>query len=301
MSRFTRLPSSALRLTGADRLDFVQGQMTANLRAAPTPGMVPACFLNVKGQIEHFARVYRRADDVYLHLDAGAAPALAARLKKYIIFDAVEVQDISGVLSTVHLWQEALPGWDAAGPAVQSLELGGGAVLAARVSRTGEPGLDLHYLARHGAGVLPLLGEEVPFAQLEGARIAAGLPDVGQDGWAGSLLQEVGLDGEGGAISYRKGCYVGQEIMARLEARGKTRHALTRLAARDASQTLPGHTDILLEDKVVGVTGAAAGPLALAKLRKDVPQGALLTVSGVEAQAWPAEVATPATSSSVPG
>ena len=62
MTAFTRLPSSALRLTGPDRLDFVQGQMTANLKAAPTPGMVPACFLNVRGgQIEQFARVYRRA------------------------------------------------------------------------------------------------------------------------------------------------------------------------------------------------------------------------------------------------
>jgi len=120
MSRFTRLPSSALRLTGPDRLDFVQGQMTANVKAAPTPGMVPACFLNVRGQIEHFARVYRRADDLYLHLDdpgtpGEAAAQLAARLKKYIIFDQVEVQDVSGVLASVHVWDGVPQGWDPAG------------------------------------------------------------------------------------------------------------------------------------------------------------------------------------------
>ncbi|WP_425145968.1 YgfZ/GcvT domain-containing protein [Deinococcus sp.] len=293
MSRLTRLPSSALRLTGADRLDFVQGQMTANLGAAPTPGMVPACFLNVRGQIEHFARVYRRADDIYLHLDAGAAPGLAARLKKYIIFDQVQVQDVSELLSTLHLWGQDLPGWNAAGTDVQSFELGGGAVLAARVNRTGTPGLDVHYLSGHEADLLPLLGQEAPFAELEAARIRAGISDVVQDGWQGSLLQEVGLED---AVSYRKGCYVGQEIMARLEARGKTRYALTRLEALEAAQTLPAHSDILLLDpnsadeeqvgrKVVGQTGASAGAEALAKLRKDLPAGAVLLVGSVQARA----------------
>ncbi|GGR02538.1 CAF17-like 4Fe-4S cluster assembly/insertion protein YgfZ [Deinococcus ruber] len=284
MSRFTRLPSSALRLTGPDRLDFVQGQMTANLKAAPTPGMVPACFLNVKGQIEQFARVYRRPDDVYLHLDAGAAVALAARLKKYIIFDQVEVQDVSEVLATLHVWSEDLSGWNGEGADVQQFQLGGGVVLTARVNRTGTPGLDVHYLQQHGAEVLGLLGQEVPFAELEAARIQAGISDVGRDGWAGSLLQEVGLDGEiGGAISYRKGCYVGQEIMARLEARGKTRYALTRLEA--VADALPAHTEILLDGRAVGVTGASAGAQALAKLRKDVPHGALLTVGTAQARA----------------
>ena len=280
MSSFTRLPSSALRLTGADRLDFVQGQMTGNIKAAPTPGMVPACFLNVKGQIEQFARIYRRADDVYLHLDAGAAPALAARLKKYIIFDQVEVQDVSEVLATLHLWNEDLPGWNAAGTDVQTFELGGGVVVAARVNRTGTPGLDVHYLQRHEAELLPLLGQELPFKKLEAARIQAGLSDVGRDGWAGSLLQEVGLDD---AISYRKGCYVGQEIMARLEARGKTRYALTRLEA--LADALPAHTEILLDGRAVGVTGASAGAVAIAKLRKDVSPEALLTVGTVQARA----------------
>ena len=278
MSSFTRLPSSALRLTGPDRLDFVQGQMTGNIKAAPTPGMVPACFLNVKGQIEQFARVYRRADDVYLHLDAGAAPALAARLKKYIIFDQVEVQDVSEVLATLHLWSEDLPGWNAAGADVQTFELGG-VLLAARVNRTGTPGLDVHYLKKHEAGLLPLLGQEVLFEMLEAARIQAGISDVGRDGWAGSLLQEVGLED---AISYRKGCYVGQEIMARLEARGKTRYALTRLEA--VSDALPAQSEILLDGKTVGVTGASAGVLALAKLRKDVPPEAVLTVGTVQAR-----------------
>ncbi len=286
MSRFTRLPSSALRLTGPDRLDFVQGQMTAHIKAAPTPGMVPACFLNVRGQIEQFARVYRRADDVYLHLDdlsgtGEQAAVLAARLKKYIIFDQVEVHDVTPVLASLHLWPDALAtllGWDAAGPDVQSFEFGGGVVLAGRVNRSGESGLDVHYLRQHEATLLAALAaSEVPAVELEAARIAAGLSDVVRDGWQGSLPQEVGQDA---AVSYRKGCYVGQEIMARLEARGNTRHALTLLSG----EGLPAHSEVRHGDRVVGQTGASTGRLALAKLRKDLPEDAGLRVGEVEAR-----------------
>ena len=291
MSRFTRLPSSALRLTGPDRLDFVQGQMTAHIKAAPTPGMVPACFLNVRGQIEQFARVYRRQDDIYLHLDdlsgtGEQATRLAARLKKYIIFDQVEVQDVSGVLASVHLWDQELPGWDAAGADVQSFPLGGGDVLAARVNRSGTPGLDLHYLQKHAAELLPLLGQEVPAAELEAARIGAGISDVVRDGWQGSLLQEVGQDA---AVSYRKGCYVGQEIMARLEARGNTRHALTVLSSAGPSgQNIPPHSDVLYGERVVGQTGGSTGTLALAKLRRDLPEDVQLRVGDAEVRIVPA-------------
>ena len=277
MSRFTRLPSSALRLTGPDRLDFVQGQMTAHLKAAPTPGMVPACFLNVRGQIEQFARVYRREDDVYLHLDdlsgtGQQAAALAARFRKYIIFDQVQVQDVSSVLGSLHVWNEDLNGWDAAGPDVQSFELGGGVLLVGRVNRAGTVGLDVHYLQKHETGLLTALNaQEVPPAELETARITAGISDVSRDGWQGSLPQEVGQDA---AISYRKGCYVGQEIMARLEARGHARHALTLITG----EYLPAHSEIRYAERVVGVSGASTGTLALAKLRTDLPAGAELHV-----------------------
>ena len=278
MTAFTHLPSSALRLTGDDRLDFVQGQMTNNLKAAAVPGMVPACFLSAKGQIEFFARIYKREGDVYLHLAESEAPALAARFRKYIIFDAVEVQDISEQLATVHLWDEGLPGWDAAGGDVQTYELGGGVVLVGRVNRTGAPGLDVHYLRKHGAAFLAALnGDERPFSDLEAARIRAGLSDAAQDGWAGTLPQEVGLES---AMSYRKGCYVGQEIMARLEARGNTRYHLAQLSG----EGLPAHTEIMQGGKVVGRTGGSVGDLSLARIRKDVPADTVLDVGGAAAQ-----------------
>ncbi|MBB5234572.1 CAF17-like 4Fe-4S cluster assembly/insertion protein YgfZ [Deinococcus budaensis] len=280
---WTRLPSSALRLTGADRVDFAQGQMTGDLRGAPTPGVVACCFLNVRGQIEFFARAYKRQGDVYLHLDAGQAPALAARLRRYIIFDQVELEDLSAELRTVHVWGgQGVPGWDPAGGDAQSVELAGGTVLAGRVNRAGEPGVDLHYLTRQEPEVLAALGgEETGLAQLDAARVRAGIPDVVRDGFTGTLLPEVGLDVGGllPAISYRKGCYVGQEIMARLEARGNARYHLARLAG----EGLPDHAEVTREGRAVGQAGLHAAGLSLARLRKELAQGEAVEVGGVPA------------------
>lgn len=279
---WTRIPSSSLRVTGADRVDFVQGQMTGDVRGAGVPGLVACAFLNVRGQIEQFARAYKRQDDIYLHLDAGAAPELLARLRRYIIFDQVEVQDTTDTLRTVHLWPGTdLPGWAPEGSAAQQFDWAGGQVLAGRVNRTGAPGLDLHYLARHEAEVLAALntlGTEQPLEALDTARIAAGIPDVARDSFGGVLLQEVGLDigGPLPAISYRKGCYVGQEIMARLEARGNARYRLARVSGAGLS----AHTDITQGGKVVGRTGLAVNGQALARLRKEIEPGQTVEVGG---------------------
>ena len=90
------------------------------------------------------------------------------------------------------------------------------------------------------------------------------------DRFQGMLPQEIGLDVSGPlpAISYQKGCYVGQEIMARLEARGNTRHHLARLSGE-----LTPFSEVTLDGKVVGQLGAVADGLGLAKLRKEVADG----------------------------
>ena len=289
---WTRIPSSSLRVTGADRVDFVQGQMTNDLRGAPTPGLVACAFLNVRGQIEQFARAYTRRDDIYLHLDAEQSGPLAARLRRYIIFDQVTVEDLGDTLRTIHLWSEDLPGWNPAGGAAQQFELAGSVVLAGRVNRTGAPGLDLHYLTAHEEAVLAALGsEEEPISTLDAARIRAGIPDVTRDGLTGTLPQEIGLDVGGPlpAISYRKGCYVGQEIMARLEARGNARYHLARLVG----ENLPAHAEVTRGGKVVGQSGLFAGGASLARLRKEALPGETVEVGGQPATVEPLSAAEP--------
>ena len=104
--------------------------------------------------------------------EALGCPALLARLKRYVIFDQVELEDLTDTLRTVHVWNpDDLPGWNGAGEGAQTLNLAGATVLAGRVNRTGNPGVDLHYLARHEDAVLAALaGAEVPLADLDAAR-----------------------------------------------------------------------------------------------------------------------------------
>jgi tRNA-modifying protein YgfZ len=271
---YTYLPSSAVRVTGADRLDFVQGQMTGHIKAAGSPGRVPALFLNTKGQIEYAAQIYRRDEDLYLHLAENQSQALLERFKKYIIFDAVTVQDLSETLSSLHLWgwgEGVLPkpllefqeGQDLTREiALPITDTQGMTFLASKINRSGTVGLDLHVLKRDLSSLLELIPlQEAPYSELQTARVEVGFPDALEDDFLGDLPQECGLDY---AVSYAKGCYIGQEIMARLEARGNPRYHLVRVVGED----IPSHSPLILEGKTVGKTGLSLGYTALATVRR---------------------------------
>lgn len=261
MMRYTILPNRGLRVTGEDRLAFLQGQMTNDLRGSD---MVSAAFLDPRGRVEHFARIYKREHDIYISCESDRE-VLEARFRRYIIFDQVTIETVP--VRTIHLWNEtdgAALGWQIDGGDVQQWVHEGATLLAARVNRTGREGLDLHFLESDEASLS--LPPPTSLTELDHARIHAGLPDPARDHFLGYLLPEIGLD-VGGAlpsISYRKGCYVGQEIMARLEARGNVRYELRLLKA----DNLPSHTPIFSGDREVGVTGLSTGTTALARLKK---------------------------------
>ena len=284
----SHIPSSSLRLTGPDRLDFLQGQMTAHLKAAPTPGRVAALFLGVKGQIEFFGQIYKRPEDLYVHLAAGQAEVLERRFKKYIIFDQVEVQNVSSVLSTLHLWSEiSLEVAQKLNYSLEDLEtqitqVGEMTLLISRLNRTGQSGHEVHVLNKHLEELVNLLAlEEKPYSAVQEARVRAGIPDPLEDGFLGGLPQECGLEG---AVSYKKGCYIGQEIMARLEARGNSRHHLVKLElVSGGGHNLPSHFEIERGGKKVGQTGLSVGNVVLARLRKELEDGATLDVGGSSA------------------
>ena len=146
-------------------------------------------------------------------------------------------------------------------------------MLVSEAVRGAHGGYDLHVLTKDapalfeallGAGAAPA-GEDA----LTLARVVAGLPAAETEGGEGVLPQEAGLEP---LLSYRKGCYLGQEIMARIEARGTVRRELRRLALSALPAT--GARDILKGGKVVGRLGAVAihpeeGVVGLGVVRKD--------------------------------
>lgn len=282
---YTLLPYSGLRITGADRMDFTTGQMTAHLKAATAPSRLPSLFLNVRGQIEFWAQTYRREKDLYIHLAAPAVLELKRRLERYIVFDQVGMEDLSSVLTSLHVTGadhvllESL-GYDMQQKETQETEWNGQTLLISKIQRTQSMGFDIHCLSTHQTALIDHLRQsgqtETDWTSLQKARIEAGLPDPYEDGFLGQLPQECGMDW---AVSYQKGCYIGQEIMARLDARGEARHRLVSLEGDIAS-----HTDIFHMGKRVGKTGLCLSGKTLAILRKDVPEGSFVEVAGKTAK-----------------
>ena len=269
-----------LRLTGADSIEFLHGQVSNEVKRLPVGGASRALMLNVKGHALAGMRIYKREDDLFVAIEGGAGARVIQGLRAHIIFDQVELEDSSGTITSLTLQGENAarvitevlgevpePGRFAQPP------FEGARVLVSEATRSVHGGYDLHVLAKDApalfeallnAGAAPA-GEDA----LTLARVVAGLPAPETEGGEGVLPQEVGLEPW---LSYRKGCYLGQEIMARIEARGTVRRELRRL--RLSALPAAGARDILKEGKVVGRLGAVAvhpeeGVMGLGVVRKD--------------------------------
>jgi tRNA-modifying protein YgfZ len=282
---FSWIYSGSVRVTGSDRIPFVHGQSSNDVRGLPTPGGQRALILNAKGQIEFDVRVFKRQDDLYLQTAPGMGSAVLERLKRYVVFDDVQLEDISDKVQVVHLSGETILefatrlGFEPAGANVQLLATEiAGTLLASKIDRGLGIGLDVHVLASKADKLqnwLETLGwTQLTPATLERSRILAGIPEAYSDHFLGMLPQETGLEF---AVSYKKGCYIGQEIMARLEARGHTNRELVRVIA---DRKLEPGTALFFEGRSVGSIGASVARddawMALAVLRKDVPDDAVL-------------------------
>ena len=289
------LGTGALRLTGADRLEFLHGQVSNEVKRLQPGESRAALMLNIRGHALALLRLYRRDDDLFVAAEGGATAKLETQLRAHIIFDQVEIQNLSGSLTALTLqgttaaetlqkvFEVELP---AADTFVQ-VTFASAKVLVSPVARSRAGGFDLHVLTSDaetlinalkdaGAG---LTGEDA----LGAHRIAAGLAEAEFEGGEGVLPQEAGLTY---ALSYRKGCYLGQEIMARIEARGKLRRRLVGLKLT----ALPGAGEVALTQngKTVGRLGGVAdhpqlGVIALGSVRTEVAAGETLEVGQVQA------------------
>ena len=291
------LGSAVLRVTGADRLDFVHGQVSNDVKRLRPGEASEGLLLNHKGHALAGLRVLRRADDLLISVGGDAGAFVQKELNDHIIFDAVELEALDTVVLTLQgdpaaalvadvLEIDAPRGASFASTSFQNAET---SVVPSR--RSGAGGFDLLVAA---AGAQPLLGAFVAAgavvageAALNIARVVAGVATAEFEGGEGVLPQEAGLEHR---VSYTKGCYLGQEIMARLEARGKLRRSLQRLKLEGSPR--PETRDVLANGKTVGRLGTVAehpglGFMALAVLRNDLKPDTVLEVGGVRGRLEP--------------
>ena len=224
-------PAAWLRVTGEDAAAFLQGQFTNELRGLKMGEAAYGLWLNQKGKVlaDSFV-VAGAAGEFFVVSYFGSAAVIRQRLEDYIIADDVTVEDLTAEGSGVVL---------VGAGARRALEAmaGGGRVFAGR--RAAVESAEWIFPRAEEAGVWARLGafEALAPGELERLRIGAGIPAVPADIGPGDLPGEGGL--EAVAISYTKGCYLGQEVMARLKSMGQVRRRLRRVAGAGNPPTLP--------------------------------------------------------------
>jgi len=273
------VPCGVLDVAGADRVAFLQGQLTQDVKAM-SPGEVrPAAGLTPKGRILYLARVLALPDNLRLLVPFDAREAILAHLKKYVIFQKVAIADRSTEFSLVGLYGPRSDGIAAPAGAVALPKEGD---FSAEILVPSERLEDFERLLA-GAGAA-----KVTESTAEVLRVESGLPRFGTDVDDSHFPDEVGLDA---AISTTKGCYVGQEIVARTRTYGRVNRRLVGFRFPDG----PVEAGSLLkqpEEPEPGkieqgrVTSAVVSPvfgaIGLGYAFRDVPAGARL-VSAVGA------------------
>ena len=298
-----------LCLTGADRVRLLNGQVTNDLKALGEQSGCQAAFCGPKGRLVAEAHIYRLKEELLVEFEPGLVTTLIERLEHHIVAEDVQVVDVApyyGLLSvqgprSVQVIDRLgafgeLPSVEHHFVAYSDPALGD--LYAMRRSRTGDVGFDLFIPTDAVSMVFDKLvtaaqvedGRAVGFEALELARFEAGIPRFGIEMNETHLPPETGL--ERTAISYTKGCYTGQETIARLRTYGQVTKALRGLRLTGGGDELPKAGDtVQWNGKTMGqVVSARHSPtlnedLAMAYVRKECnapgTELTVLTASGL--------------------
>ncbi|HEX4384897.1 MAG TPA: hypothetical protein VH083_18190 [Myxococcales bacterium] len=202
-------PAAAVRVIGPEREIWLQGMQTNDLSAVPLGSAVEGAFLGGKGRLVAEGLLWRYADEVIITTDPARLPALRAHLDKLLIMEDAELQDAPGLRRL--RWF----------PGVTTFEAEGFA---------GPLGFELLLPEARAQELLAAVHERA--TGVEAFRVALGVPRFGADLDEETTPIEAGLDR---MISFGKGCYVGQEVVAMATYRGRVAWNLVRLEVAGAA------------------------------------------------------------------
>ena len=275
---------------GQDAAEYLQGQLTNDIEALDPGQGAYAALLDRKGKMQADMRVLRTADDIRIGVEPQALGVTLRHLTMYAIGRDVTVEDHTAdfaLLSVVGPASAELTGLPPLGAENDHAEaqLDG---IEARVVRT-DQGLDLMVEVANRDRVLDALAARgvagVTEDALEIVRVETGRPRYGREMTTETIPQEAGINER--AVSFTKGCYIGQETVARLHYKGKPNRHLRGL---ELSGLPEPEATVSLGERELGRIGTAVlspafGPIALAILRREAEPGADVTVTGdVEAK-----------------
>jgi|HigsolmetaAR202D_1030399.scaffolds.fasta_scaffold05491_5 folate-binding protein YgfZ len=268
-----------LKITGEDRVRLLHAMTTNNVAALADGQGLYAFFLTAQGRIIADVNLFRLPDFLLLDLEPEQTAKIHEHLDKYIIADDVTVEDITADLVTVGLEgpraEEVLKTLGAPVPAAPWAIASWGNRWVATVSATGGPGFSIFLPATERPELLQQLEQAgVRQASVEAVRtvrLENGKPRYGEDITERHLAQETR---QMHAVSFQKGCYLGQEIVERVRSRALLHRSFAHFTLNTAEVPPPG-TEIHSDGQKVGeITSAAYSPalgkvVALGYLRLD--------------------------------
>ena len=279
-----------IKITGPDRLSWLHSLTSQHVERLAPGSTVQALVLDPQGRLEHHLTMVDDGTATWIHVEPHTAKALADYLNSMRFMLRVEVEDLSGTLVIATL----------AGPVGEKFEEPSGGTSGSDSAPPALPAAGEAAAVMHGPFTIDLivapdamgkLAAAYPAAGLwafEAARIAARLPRPGLDTDSRTVPHEVGLIET--AVHLNKGCYRGQETVARIHNVGHPPRRLVLLHLDGSEDRLPAHgTPITLADgTAVGTVGSAArhyelGPIGLGLVKRTVPVDVTLLADGVPA------------------
>jgi tRNA-modifying protein YgfZ len=256
-----------LELTGPQRAWFLHQILTQAFEDIEPGEARDAALITAHGRMVGYMEALATDDTLRLHFEPELIESLPDALQRYVFATQVTIDDVTKDFGLVLV---VGPGWEEVAQTVaphaathRTLSLG----VPAGYLWIATDGIDDVLVALADAGL-----QEATEDELEALRVEHGMARWGREMTAKTLPPEVGLDEI--AVHYDKGCYVGQEAMAKIRFRGKVNRKLRRLSGRSA---FAAGTDVTLDDSKVGTVTSAAGACALALVRYNVEPGTQVT------------------------
>jgi tRNA-modifying protein YgfZ len=263
-----------VKITGPDRLSWLHSLTSQHLERLSPGSTQQALVLSPQGHLEHHLTLTDDGAATWIHVEPHTAPALVDYLNSMRFMLRVEVEDVSGALAV-----QTISSAGGAAPLVEDMD--------AVAVMQGPFGIDL-IVEPDAMGKLAAAYPVAGLWAFEAARIAAHIPRPGLDTDHRTLPHEIGLIDA--AVHLNKGCYRGQETVARIQNVGRPPRRLVFLHLDGSVDRLPAHgAPITTSDGTeVGFVGSAArhfelGPIGLGLVKRTVPADAALLADGVAA------------------
>ena len=246
---FEHFPDRTLiRVEGADCVHFLQNIVTCGVTRLSTGQAAFGALLTPQGKILFDFFLIRTANGFLIDVAESLSAELRKRLMFYRLRAKVSVEPAEPELAVFAVWGNSLGA--ASGILVQD-------------PRLAAMGMRLY-------GTIP---PDLPVGDYSAHRIALGMPQGGDDFAYGDTFPHEALMDQYGGVDFTKGCYVGQEVVSRMQHRGTAR---TRVLRIDAEQALPpAGTDVTAGERTIGRMGSSSGTRGLAMIRLDRAKSAL--------------------------